>query len=29
MRLALDVRFEVEGARRPVCSGELIFVYFP
>ena len=29
MRLALDVRFEVEGARRPVCSGELIFAYFP
>jgi acyl dehydratase len=29
MRLALDVRFEVEGARRPVCTGELVFVYFP
>ncbi len=29
MRLALDVRFEVEGAKRPVCTGELVFVYFP
>lgn len=29
MRVALDVRFEVEGTRRPVCTGELIFLYFP
>ena len=29
MRLALDVRFEIEGAKRPVCTGELVFVYFP
>ncbi|MBB85312.1 MAG: acyl dehydratase [Deltaproteobacteria bacterium] len=29
MRLVLDVRFEVEGAKRPVCTGELVFVYFP
>ena len=29
MRLALDVRFEVEGAKRPVCTGELVFIYFP
>lgn len=29
MRLCLAVRFEVEGAKRPACSGELIFVYFP
>ena len=29
MRLSLAVRFEVEGAKRPACSGELIFVYFP
>ena len=29
MRLALDARFEVEGAKRPVCTGELVFVYFP
>lgn len=29
MRLALDVRFEVEGTKRPVCTGELVFVYFP
>lgn len=28
MRVVLAVRFEVEGARRPVCSGDLIFVYF-
>ncbi len=29
MRLSLAVRFEVEDAKRPACSGELIFVYFP
>ncbi len=29
MRLALDVRFEVEGAKRPVCTGELVYVYYP
>ena len=29
MRLVLDVRFEVEGGKRPVCTGELVFVYFP
>jgi len=29
MRLGLAIRFEVEGAKRPACSGELIFVYFP
>lgn len=29
MRLSLSVRFEVEGAKRPACSGELIFIYFP
>ena len=29
MRLSLAVRFEVEGAKRPAWSGELIFVYFP
>ena len=29
MRLVLDVRFEAEGAKRPVCTGELVFVYFP
>ncbi|MAG29548.1 MAG: dehydratase [Deltaproteobacteria bacterium] len=28
MRVVLAVRFEGEGAKRPVCSGELIFVYF-
>lgn len=27
-RLVLDVRFEVEGAKRPVCTGELVFMYF-
>jgi acyl dehydratase len=29
MRLVLAIRFEVEDAKRPACSGELIFVYFP
>jgi acyl dehydratase len=29
MRLSLNIRFEVEGAKRPACAGELIFVYFP
>jgi len=29
MRLSLAVRFEVAGAKRPACLGELIFVYFP
>jgi acyl dehydratase len=29
MRLGLSVRFEVEGAKRPACTAELIFVYFP
>ncbi len=29
MRLALDVRFEAEGTKRPVCTGELVFLYFP
>lgn len=29
MWVSLAVKFEVEGGKRPVCSGELIFVYFP
>ena len=29
MRVNLAVRFELEEAKRPVCTGELIFVYFP
>ena len=29
MWVSLAVRFEVEGVKRAVCSGELIFVYFP
>jgi len=29
MWVSLAVRFEVEGGKRPVCTGELIFVYFP
>ena len=29
MRLSLDIRIEVEGAKRPACTGELVFVYFP
>ena len=28
MRLGLAIRFDLEGARKPACSGELIFVYF-
>lgn len=28
-RVSLSVRFEVEGTRRPACTGELIYVYFP
>jgi acyl dehydratase len=29
MRVSLAVRFEVENTKRPACSGELVFVYFP
>jgi len=29
MRVILAVRFELEGAKRPACTGEFIFVYFP
>jgi acyl dehydratase len=29
MRLCLATRFEVEGAKRPACMGDLVFVYFP
>jgi acyl dehydratase len=29
MRLNLSIRFEVEDVKRPACTGELIFVYFP
>ncbi len=28
-RLGLGIRFELEGKKKPACSGELIFVYFP
>jgi acyl dehydratase len=28
-RVSLAVHFEVEGEKRPVCSGEFIYVYFP
>lgn len=28
-RTTLALRWEVEGARRPVCVGEAVFVYFP
>jgi acyl dehydratase len=28
MRLGLAIRFELEGKKRPACTGELIFVYF-
>ena len=29
MRLRLSIRFEVDGAKRPACTGEFVFVYFP
>ncbi|MBY0401610.1 MaoC family dehydratase [Myxococcota bacterium] len=29
MWVSLAVKFEVDGIKRPVCAGELIFVYFP
>ena len=29
MRLALDARFEVEDTKRPVCTGEFVYVYYP
>jgi acyl dehydratase len=29
MRVVIEVRFEVEGVKRPVCTGEIVFVYFP
>lgn len=29
MWVSLELRFEVEGVKRAVCSGEIIFVYFP
>ena len=28
-RVSLAIHFEVEGEKRPVCSGEFIYVYFP
>ena len=28
-RVSLALRWEVEGARRPACQGEAVFVYFP
>jgi len=28
-RLSLSIRFELEGATRPVCTGEVVYVYFP
>lgn len=28
-RMSLSVRFELEGAKRPVCTGEVVYVYFP
>lgn len=28
-RLCLSIRFELEGAARPACTGELVYVYFP
>ena len=28
-RLSLSIRFELEDAKRPVCTGEVVYVYFP
>jgi len=28
MRVVMEGRFEVEGARRPVCTADLMYVYF-
>lgn len=28
-RVCLSIRFDIEGAGKPACSGELVFVYFP
>jgi acyl dehydratase len=28
-RLSLSIRFELEGAQRPVCTGVVVYVYFP
>ena len=28
-RVSLELRFEVEGEKRPACSGEVVYVYFP
>ena len=28
-RLSLTIRFELEGSTRPVCTGEVVYVYFP
>ena len=28
-RVSLAIRFEIEGEKRPACTGDLVFVYFP
>jgi len=28
-RVSLEIRFEVEGEKRPACMGEVVYVYFP
>lgn len=29
MRVALSIRAEIEDSKRPACTGEVIYVYFP
>jgi acyl dehydratase len=28
-RVCLSIRFEIEGGKRPACTGEVVYVYFP
>ena len=28
-RMSLSIRFEIEGAKRPACTGDVVYVYFP
>jgi acyl dehydratase len=28
-RISLSIRFEVEGSKKPACTGEFVYVYFP
>jgi acyl dehydratase len=28
-RVCISIRFELEGAKRPACSGDVVYVYYP